>query len=89
VTEKRPRAIQATTAWKIRQEPDMPPSAASCRGSGSLMPNIFSGSGVNRLFGNIDGVIAHAFEATANENQIQVRTAAPFCDFRGCPESAG
>jgi hypothetical protein len=67
----------------------MPPSAASCRGNGSLMPNIFSGSGVNRLFGNIDGVIAHAFEATANENQIQVRIAAPFCDFRGCPKSAG
>jgi hypothetical protein len=67
----------------------MPPSAASCRGNGSLMPNIFGGSGVNRLFGNIDGVIAHAFEATANENQIQVRIAAPFCDFRSCPKSAG
>jgi len=53
------------------------------------MPDFFSGSGINCLFGNIGGVIAHAFEAMANENQIQVRTAASFCGFRGCPESAG
>src|SRR4029453_4325422 len=72
MAEKRPRAIQATTAWKIRQEPDMLPRAASCRGRGSLMPDVFSGGSVNCLFGNIRGVIAHAFEATANKNQIQV-----------------
>jgi hypothetical protein len=36
------------------------------------MPDVFSGSGVNCVFGNIGGVIANAFEATANENQIQV-----------------
>jgi hypothetical protein len=50
----------------------MAPPAASCRGSGSLMPDVFSGSGINCVFGNIGGVIAHAFEATANENQIQL-----------------
>jgi hypothetical protein len=36
------------------------------------MSDVFSGGGVNCLFGNIGGVIAYAFEATANENQIQV-----------------
>jgi hypothetical protein len=36
------------------------------------MPNILRGGGVNGLFGNIGRVIADAFEATANENQVQV-----------------
>ena len=36
------------------------------------MPDVFSGGSVNCLFGNIGGVIAHAFEAAANKNQIQV-----------------
>jgi hypothetical protein len=50
----------------------MLPPAASCRGSASLMSDVFSGGGVNCLFGNIGGVIADAFQATADKNQIQV-----------------
>src|SRR6266480_2636843 len=38
----------------------------------SLMPDIFSRGSVNRILGNVRGMVAHAFEATADENQIQV-----------------
>jgi hypothetical protein len=36
------------------------------------MPDVFGSGGINRIFGNIGGVIADALEATANKNQIQV-----------------
>jgi hypothetical protein len=38
------------------------------------MSDVFSGGGVNCLFGNISGVIADSLKATANKNQIQVST---------------
>src|SRR5206468_12761268 len=64
--------IHATTAGEIRQELDTPRLAASRRGHHRLMPDIFSGGRIDSVFGNISGMIAYAFEATANENQIQV-----------------
>ena len=36
------------------------------------MSDVLGGGGINCLLGNIGGVIAYAFEATANKNQIQV-----------------
>ena len=39
-------------------------------GRGSLMPDVFRGGGVNGVLGNVGGMIAHAFEAAANKNQI-------------------
>jgi hypothetical protein len=36
------------------------------------MPDVFRGGGVNGVLGNIGGMIAHAFEAAANKNQVQV-----------------
>jgi hypothetical protein len=46
----------------------MPPRAASCRGSGTLMPDVFGGGGVDRVFGNICSVIAHALKMSANKH---------------------
>jgi len=34
------------------------------------MPDVFRCGGVNGILGNVRGMIAHAFEAAANKNQI-------------------
>jgi hypothetical protein len=34
------------------------------------MPDVFGCGGVNGVLGDVGGVIANAFEATPNENQI-------------------
>jgi len=36
------------------------------------MPDVFRCGGVNGILGNVGGMIAHAFEAAANKNQVQV-----------------
>jgi hypothetical protein len=71
VTENGHARFKQPLLGKLGKRPGLPP-AASSRGSGSLMPDVFSRSGINSLFGNIGGMIAHPFEATANENQIQL-----------------
>jgi hypothetical protein len=38
------------------------------------MPNILGSRGVNCVFGNIGSVVAHALEATANKNKVQIAT---------------
>src|SRR5207248_3524505 len=42
------------------------------RGDQSLVPDVFGCGGINGVLGDVRGVIAHAFEATANKYQIQV-----------------
>ena len=49
----------------------MPP-AVSCRGSGTLMPDVFGGGCVDRIFGNIRSVVAYPLEMSANKHQIQI-----------------
>jgi len=41
-------------------------------GRGSLMPDVFCCCCVNGVLGNVGSMIADAFEAAANKNQIQV-----------------
>ena len=56
----------------------------------SLMPDVFCRRGVNSIFGNVGCVIAHAFEGTGNENQIQIAAQLlrvlhhPIDQFPGC-----
>src|SRR5436190_1371827 len=42
------------------------------RGDQSLVPDVFGCGGINGVLGDVRGVIAHPFEATANKYQIQV-----------------
>ncbi len=43
-------------------------TTVSGRSNERLMPNIFGGSGVNRVFGDVGGVISDAFEVTRDKH---------------------
>src|SRR5438128_7712508 len=48
-------------------------AASSCRRCGDLlMANVFGGGGVNRIFGDVGGVVAYALEVARNKHQVDV-----------------
>src|SRR3954470_15579547 len=64
-------------SWRLPDSPNQrrtfpQADAGLCRCGDLLMANIFGGSGVNRIFGDVGGVIAHAFEVTGDEHQVDV-----------------
>ena len=43
-----------------------------CRGGDLLMANVFGSGGVNRIFGDVGGMVADAFEVTRDKHQIDI-----------------
>jgi hypothetical protein len=48
------------------------PSDKLCRGGDLLMANVFGSGGVNRIFGDVGGMVADAFEVTRDKHQIDI-----------------